>query len=167
MSLVKAFIGLGSNLGEREHLIRSAAEGLDLLPDTKLVRISSLYDTKPVGDLDQPDYLNAVALVITELDPQRLLWNLLLLENKLGRKRRKRWEPRPIDLDLLFYGNAVIDEPGLVVPHPEAHKRAFVLVPMSELAPEFSHPALGKSISSLLRTLKPRGSVRRKGRFWQ
>ena len=163
----KAFIGLGSNLGEREHLIRSAAEGLDLTPETKLVRISSLYDTKPIGDLEQPDYLNAVALVLTDLEPSRLLWNLHLIENKLGRKRRRRWEPRPIDLDLLFYGDSVIDQPGLTVPHPEAHKRAFVLVPMNELIPDLVHPVLGKSIEELLRSLKPGGSVRRKGRFWQ
>jgi len=165
--LNKAFIGLGSNLGEREHLIRSAAEGLDLLPDTKLVRISSLYDTKPVGDLEQPIYLNAVALVLTDLDPSRLLWNLHLIESKLGRKRLRRWEPRPIDLDLLFYGDAVIDEPGLTVPHPEAHKRAFVLVPMNELVPDLVHPVLGKSIEELLSSLKLGGSVKRKGRFWQ
>lgn len=163
----KAFIGLGSNLGEREHLIRLAAEGLDLLPRTKLVRISSLYDTKPLGDLEQPNYLNAVAMVVTELKPSRLLWNLLLTESKLGRKRRRRWEPRPIDLDLLFYGDAVIKEAGLIVPHPGAHKRAFVLVPMSELAPDFVHPVLGKSVDELLKTVKPQGSVRRKGRFWQ
>jgi 2-amino-4-hydroxy-6-hydroxymethyldihydropteridine diphosphokinase len=165
--LNKAFIGLGSNLGEREHLIRSAAEGLDLTPETKLVRISSLYDTKPVGDLEQPDYLNAVAIVQTELEPSRLLWNLHLIENKLGRKRSRRWEPRPIDLDLLFYGDLVIDQPGLKVPHPEAHKRAFVLVPMSELTPDLMHPVLGKSIDELLKSVKAQGSVRRKGRFWQ
>jgi 2-amino-4-hydroxy-6-hydroxymethyldihydropteridine diphosphokinase len=167
LTLEKAYIGFGSNMGEREHLIRSAAEGLDMLPDTKLVRISSLYDTKPVGDLEQPDYLNAVALVMTELDPRRLLWNLLLIESKLGRKRRRRWEARPIDLDLLFYGQAIIDEPDLIVPHPEAHERAFVLVPMSELAPDFVHPILGATVSEILKGLKPQGSVRRKGRFWQ
>ena len=163
----RAFIGLGSNLGEREFLIRSAAEGLDLMPDTKMVRISSLYDTKPIGDLEQPDYLNAVALVLTGLEPSRLLWNLHLIESKLGRKRHLRWEPRPIDLDLLFYDDLVIDEPGLKVPHPEAHKRAFVLVPMRELAPKYVHPALGVSVESLLSSLREDGSVRRKGRFWQ
>jgi 2-amino-4-hydroxy-6-hydroxymethyldihydropteridine diphosphokinase len=165
--LTRAFVGLGSNLGEREHLVRSAAEALDLIPETKLVRISSLYDTKPVGDLEQPDYLNAVAMVLTELGPSRLLWNLHLIENKLGRRRRVRWEPRPIDLDLIFYGDSVLNEPGLKVPHPEAHKRAFVLVPMSELAPDFVHPVLGKPIEELLRSVRPRGAVRRKGRFWQ
>lgn len=163
----KAFIGLGSNLGEREYLIRSAAEALDLIPETKLVRLSSLYDTKPVGDLEQPDYLNAVAVVLTDLEPSRLLWNLHLIENKLGRKRRVRWEPRPIDLDLLFYGDSVVDEPGIKVPHPEAHKRGFVLVPMNELAPDLVHPVLGKSIANLLDSSRPRGSVKRKGRFWR
>lgn len=163
----KAYIGLGSNLGEREHLIRSAAEHLNLTPGTELVRVSSLYDTKPVGDLEQPDYLNAVALVLTELDARRLLWNMLLIESKLGRSRKRRWEPRPIDLDLLFYQDEVVDEPGLKVPHPEAHKRAFVLVPMSELAPNMVHPVLGKTMAELLKGLTPQGSVKRKGRFWQ
>jgi 2-amino-4-hydroxy-6-hydroxymethyldihydropteridine diphosphokinase len=165
--LKKAYIGLGSNLGEREHLIRSAAEQLSLTPGTELVRVSSLYDTKPVGDLDQPDYLNAVALVLTELDPHRLLWNMLLIEGRLGRSWRRRWEPRPIDMDLLFYQDAVVDEPGLTLPHPEAHKRAFVLVPMSELAPNLVHPVLGKTMVDLLKGLPSQGSVKRKGRFWQ
>jgi 2-amino-4-hydroxy-6-hydroxymethyldihydropteridine diphosphokinase len=165
--LKKAYVGLGSNLGEREYLIRSAAEGLDLIPMTKLVRISSLYDTKPIGELEQPDYLNAVALVTTGLDPSRLLWNLHLIENKLGRRRNVRWEPRPIDLDLLFFEDAVIDEEGIKVPHPEAHKRAFVLVPMNELSPDYVHPVLKKSIEELLGAAEPRGSVKRKGRFWQ
>jgi len=165
--MVKAYIGLGSNLGEREHMVRLAAHWLDLVPDTKVARMSSLYETKPLGDLDQPDYLNAVVMVVTELSAPRLLWNLLLIENKLGRKRRKRWEPRPMDLDLLFYGDAVIDMPGLSVPHPEAHKRAFVLVPMAEVAPNFVHPVLGKTVSELLKELKPQGDVIRKGRIWQ
>lgn len=163
----KAYVGLGSNLGEREHLIRTAAERLNLIPGTELVRVSSLYDTKPVGDIEQPDYLNAVALVLTELDPERLLWNLLLIERELGRSRRRRWEPRPIDLDLIFFDNAVVEKPGLTVPHPEAHKRAFVLVPMSELAPNLVHPVLGKTMAELLGELKVQGSVKRKGRFWQ
>jgi 2-amino-4-hydroxy-6-hydroxymethyldihydropteridine diphosphokinase len=163
----KAYVGLGSNLGEREHLIRTAAERLNLIPATELVRVSSLYDTKPVGDIEQPDYLNAVALVLTELDPERLLWNLLLIERELGRSRRRRWEPRPIDLDLVFYDSAVVEKPGLTVPHPEAHKRAFVLVPMSELAPNLVHPVLGKTMTELLGELKVQGSVKRKGRFWQ
>jgi 2-amino-4-hydroxy-6-hydroxymethyldihydropteridine diphosphokinase len=163
----KAYVGLGSNLGEREHLIRSAAEFLNLTPDTELVRVSSLYDTKPVGDLEQPDYLNAVSIVLTELPAQRLLWNLLLIESKLGRSRRRRWEPRPIDLDLLFYQDEVLDQPGLTVPHPEAHKRGFVLVPMNELAPNLIHPVLGKTMAELLEGLALQGSIRRKGRFWQ
>jgi len=99
---VIAYIGLGSNLGEREVAIRQALDAIAALPDTELVRASSLYDTEPVVDVDQPNFLNAVAQLDTDLPPRQLLWNLLLIEKRLGRERTRPWGPRTIDLDLLL-----------------------------------------------------------------
>ena len=98
-----------------------------------MIRVSSLYDTEPVGETEQPPFLNAVAWVETELPPRELLWQMLLIEQRMGRVRKKRWGPRPIDLDIVFIDDQIIDEPDLVVPHPEAHRRAFVLLPLQEL----------------------------------
>jgi len=162
----KVFVGIGSNLGDREFLIRKAIEGLRDLPRTVVVRVSSLYDTDPVGDTDQPAYLNAVACLETGLPARDLLWQMLLIETRMGRVRRQRWGPRPIDLDLLFYGKEIIREPDLTVPHPEAHRRAFVLVPLAEIEPAFVHPGTGESVRALLRRLDPNPPVRKGGRFW-
>lgn len=166
--MTKAFIGLGSNLGERETHIRSAVEELKKLPRTKLARVSSLYDTDPVGEVEQPRFLNAVACVETELTAGELLWNLLLVEQRLGRVRAKvkKWGPRTIDLDLLFFGDLVAEEPGLAVPHPEAHLRAFVLAPLAELEPDFVHPVLGETIAAILLRLPKETGVRKGGRLW-
>ncbi|HEY7728495.1 MAG TPA: 2-amino-4-hydroxy-6-hydroxymethyldihydropteridine diphosphokinase [Candidatus Eisenbacteria bacterium] len=162
----KVLIGVGSNLGDREFLIRRAIEELRDLPHTVVARVSSLYDTDPVGDGEQPAYLNAVVWIETGLQPRELLWQLLLIEKRMGRVRTHRWAPRPIDLDLLFYGREVIAEPDLTVPHPEAHRRAFVLIPLAEIDPEFIHPGMGEPVRKLLRRLDPNPPVRKGGRFW-
>ena len=146
---MKIFIGLGSNLGERESMIRLALEDLSRLPGTRLLRASSLYDTEPVGEVDQPNFLNAVAQLDSELSARQLLWNLHLIEKRLGRVRTQRWGPRTIDLDLLLYGDEVIDEPELHVPHPRLHERSFVLEPLAELAPGLVVPGRG-DVESLL-----------------
>ena len=166
--MTKAFVGLGSNLGERETHIRRAVEELGKLPRTKVARVSSLYDTAPVGEVDQPRFMNAVACVETELTAGELLWNLLLVEQRLGRVRTKvkKWGPRIIDLDLLFFGDSVIDEPTLKVPHPAAHLRAFVLAPLAELDPDFVHPGLGETIAAILNGLPKESGVHKGGRLW-
>jgi 2-amino-4-hydroxy-6-hydroxymethyldihydropteridine diphosphokinase len=166
--VTNVFIGLGSNLGERDTYIRRAVAELAKLPRTKLGRVSSLYDTDPVGDVAQPRFLNAVACVETELTAGELLWNLLLIEQRLGRVRSKvkKWGPRTIDLDLLFYGDLVLEEQDLTVPHPEAHLRAFVLAPLAELEPEFVHPVLGETVAAILRRLPKESGVRKGGRPW-
>ncbi len=163
---MRAFIGLGSNLGERESMIRQALEAISLLPDTDLVRASSLYDTEPVGDVDQPNFLNAVAQVETDLPARQLLWNLQLIEKRLGRERTRRWGPRVIDLDLLLYGDEIIEEDALRVPHPELTRRAFVLVPLVELEPLLVHPGTGESMLSHLSRLGARPPLKRGTRLW-
>jgi 2-amino-4-hydroxy-6-hydroxymethyldihydropteridine diphosphokinase len=163
---VKAFVGLGSNLGERERNIRRAVDEIAALPFTKLITVSSLYDSEPIGDVEQPNFINAIALIETELQPRRLLWNLMLIEKRMGRVRTVRWGPRPIDLDVILYGKSVIEEDGLVIPHPEMEKRAFVLIPLLEIEPDLVHPRTKEPIRKLLKKLKPHCSVKRKGRFW-
>ena len=163
---MQAYIGLGSNLGERETMIRLALDDIARLPGTKLVRASSLYDTEPQGEVDQPNFLNAAAQVDTELTARQLLWNLLLVEKRLGRVRTKRWGPRTIDLDLLLFGNLVLEEPDLVIPHPELTRRSFVLVPLVELDPLIVHPVTGETLLSHLSRLNTRPPVKRGTRLW-
>jgi len=163
---MKVFIGLGSNLGEREAMIRGALEEISRLPATRLVKASSLYDTEPVGEVDQPNFLNAVAQIDTELTARQLLWNLLLIERRLGRVRTQRWGPRTIDLDLLLYGNLVVEEPELKVPHPEITRRSFVLVPLVELDPLLVHPVSGETLLHHLSRLNTRPPVKRGSRLW-
>ena len=163
---MKVFVGLGSNLGEREPMIRLALEALSRLPGTRLVKASSLYDTEPVGEVDQPNFLNAVAQLDTELTARQLLWNLLLIERRLGRQRTQRWGPRTIDLDLLLYGSLVVEEEDLQVPHPELVRRSFVLVPLVELDPLLVHPGTGETLLSHLSRLNTRPPVKRGSRLW-
>jgi 2-amino-4-hydroxy-6-hydroxymethyldihydropteridine diphosphokinase len=133
-----AYVGLGANLGDREETIRAAVAEL---PD--VVALSPLRETDPVGVTDQPQFLNGVAALETELAPRELLDVLLAVERRLGRERRERWGPRTIDLDLLLYGDEVIDEDGLKIPHPRLHERRFVLEPLADLAPQLVVPGLG------------------------
>ena len=133
-----AYVGLGANLGDREGTIRAAVAQLP-----GVVAVSPLRETDPVGVTDQPQFLNGVAALETELAPRELLDVLLAIERRLGRERRERWGPRTIDLDLLLYGDEVIDEDGLKIPHPRLHKRRFVLEPLADLAPQLVVPGLG------------------------
>jgi 2-amino-4-hydroxy-6-hydroxymethyldihydropteridine diphosphokinase len=144
----RIFVGLGSNLGDRERNLREAVERLRKIG---VVRLSTLRDTDPVGVADQPNFLNAVAELSSELPARELLDRLLEIERELGRDRAKegRWGPRTIDLDLLLYGDEVIDEPGLTLPHPRLAERRFVLEPLHELAPELVLPD-GRRIKDLL-----------------
>jgi 2-amino-4-hydroxy-6-hydroxymethyldihydropteridine diphosphokinase len=148
--LTVAFIGLGSNLGDREENVRAALERLSELGP---LRASTVRETDPVGLTEQPMFLNAVAEVRTELPARELLASLLAIERDLGRDRtvEQRWGPRTIDLDLLLYGGDVIDEPGLTVPHPRLAERLFVLEPLHELAPDLVLPD-GRRIKDLLAT---------------
>ena len=144
---VRACIGLGGNIGDVAAALRAALAALDALPGTRLVRASRFYRTPAWGVEAQPDFINAVAVLDTTLPARALLDALLDIERAHGRERAadgSRWGPRTLDLDLLLYGEAVIDEPGLVVPHPQLHARAFVLVPLAEVAAEAEVPGRGR-----------------------
>lgn len=141
-----AYVGLGGNLGDAAASLRAAFDALDALPHTRLLRASRLYRTPAWGRRDQPDFVNAAAALETALSPRELLDALLAIERDFGRDRGDddaRWGPRTLDLDLLLYGDAIIDQPGLRVPHPHLHERAFVLVPLLEIAPGAVIPGRG------------------------
>ncbi|MFC3549782.1 2-amino-4-hydroxy-6-hydroxymethyldihydropteridine diphosphokinase [Lysobacter cavernae] len=150
-----AFVGLGSNLGDSVGTVRTALSALDTLAQTRLLRASRLYRTPAWGVTEQPDFINAVAMLETSLTPPALLAGLLAIEHRAGRDRRAdgsdRWGPRTLDLDLLLYGDAVVDEPGLHVPHPHLHERAFVLVPLVEIAPDAVIAHIGLAHEALAR----------------
>jgi 2-amino-4-hydroxy-6-hydroxymethyldihydropteridine diphosphokinase len=139
--VTRAYVGLGSNLGDREETLRRALELLAEQVD--VVAVSTLRDTDPVGVVEQPRFLNGAALVETELPPRELLGVLLGIERELGRERLERWGPRTIDLDLLLFGAEAVDEPGLTVPHPRLHERRFALEPLAELEPGLVVPGRG------------------------
>jgi 2-amino-4-hydroxy-6-hydroxymethyldihydropteridine diphosphokinase len=141
---VRAFVGLGSNLGDPVNQVRIALDELSQLSATHLIRQSGFYRTPPWGNTEQPDFVNAVAEIETGLTPRQLLDSLLRIESRAGRVREGlRWGPRLIDLDLLLYGDERIDESSLHVPHPHMHERAFVMVPLAELAPSLQLPGIG------------------------
>jgi 2-amino-4-hydroxy-6-hydroxymethyldihydropteridine diphosphokinase len=140
----RVYIGIGANLGDREATILEALERLGAQEEIEVVRVSSLRETDPVGYADQPRFLNGAAALETRLTARDLLERMLAIERDLGRTRHgPRFGPRTIDLDLLLYGDALVDEPGLVVPHPRMTERAFVLEPLAELDPELVIPGRG------------------------
>lgn len=144
-----AFIGLGSNLDDPHSQLQRAFADLDRLPGTHLMARSSLYRSAPLGYLDQPDFVNAVAKIVTVLTPQSLLQSLLNIEHQHGRERTFRNAPRILDLDVLLYGDLQMHEHGLTIPHPQMHLRAFVLQPLLEIAPDCEIPAVGEAQRAL------------------
>jgi 2-amino-4-hydroxy-6-hydroxymethyldihydropteridine diphosphokinase len=152
----RAYIGLGSNLDEPSSQIERAFELLDSIPRTRLVSRSSLYESAPLGPVEQPDFVNAVAEILTSLDASSLLTHLQEIERSQGRTRDVRWGPRILDLDLLIFGDAEIHLPELTVPHPGIAKRNFVLLPLREIAPEFEVPGLGRIADIAVNESEPR-----------
>lgn len=153
----KAYIGIGSNLGDDLANCLEAVRLLDELGGCRVEERSSFYRTEPVGVEGQAWYLNAVVCLETERAPLHLLQGLLAIETKMGRVRKKKWDARLIDLDLLLYGDRVINQPDLTLPHPRMHERRFVLVPIAELAPNLIHPVYGKSMCDLLENCPDEG----------
>jgi 2-amino-4-hydroxy-6-hydroxymethyldihydropteridine diphosphokinase len=147
-----AYVGLGANLGAREATLGRAIEILGEADGVDVLAVSELYETEPVGIFDQPLFLNGAVAVETTRTPRELLDLLLGIEQSLGRVREERWGPRTIDLDLLVYGDEIVDEPGLRVPHPRLHERRFALEPLAELDPRLDVPGRG-SVSQLLAEL--------------
>jgi 2-amino-4-hydroxy-6-hydroxymethyldihydropteridine diphosphokinase len=150
---VIAYLGLGANLGDPGPQVEEALERLNQAEEVEVTRVSTFYRNPPLGPENQPWYINAVARVRTRLGPEELLRLLQRIEADMGRVRGERWGPRVIDLDLLLYNGEVIFTSNLVVPHPEMHRRVFVLAPLAEIAPRAWHPVLGKSAGDLLAEL--------------
>jgi len=153
---VTAAIALGSNLGNSLATLEAALQRLDLLPEITVQQRSPYYRTKAVGP-PQPDYINSCALLSTTLSPQALLSVLLEVEAQFGRVRRERWAARTLDLDLLLYGDRIVDTPDLQIPHPRMGDRAFVLIPLADIAPDWVEPVSHKTIAQLLKAVDSSG----------
>ena len=155
--MATAYVGLGSNLGDRMTMLQMAVRRLE--PLGRVTEVSSLYETEPVGYLEQPPFLNAVVALDTALAPADLMDGLLGIERDLGRMRSFQNAPRTLDLDLLLVDDMILDTTELTLPHPRLLERAFVLVPLVELAPEMAHPVSGQSMREILGSLPDRGGV--------
>ena len=153
MKQQNVFLGLGSNLGDRAKYIATAVDSIRKDPNILVVQQSSVIETEPVGTIEQGKFLNQVIEIQTEYEPLDLLSACLAIESSLGRVRDEKWGPRILDIDILFYGCHSINEEDLIIPHPEAHKRLFVLIPMEEIAPNFEHPIQKQRISAMLHVL--------------
>ncbi|NIP30714.1 MAG: 2-amino-4-hydroxy-6-hydroxymethyldihydropteridine diphosphokinase [Candidatus Dadabacteria bacterium] len=158
-----AFIGIGSNLGKRVKNCNNAVEQISKI--SNIVKLSSLYESEPVGVENQPKFINAVIKINTMLSPFNLLDSLKLIEKKIGRKKTVRWGPRVIDLDILFYDDLILNDEKLVIPHPRLHERIFVLKPLVEIESGFEHPTINLTVDELVSDLNYSNNLVKIGEF--
>lgn len=151
---MKAYLGLGSNLGNRMQNMEVAVKFLSSDRNISISRLSRIRETKPYGKLDQADFLNQVIEIETKLSATELLTACQKVESQLKRERLEKWGPRTIDIDILFYGNEIIEQEALRIPHPDLENRSFVMEPLNELSPDFVHPVLKKSVNQIYKDLK-------------
>ena len=156
-SQITAYIGIGSNIGERERNLNCAIEMLNLAYEVEVTAVSSFINTTPIGYKEQPDFLNAAVEMITTLSAQKLLFVCQEIEKNLKRERIIRWGPRTIDLDILLYGDLILNEDNFTIPHPRMHEREFVLKPLTEIAPQAFHPVLEQVVSDIYHSLQSNG----------
>ena len=164
--MATTYIGVGSNLGDTKANIQKAIKTIEESKILQDIQTSSFYLTEPVGPKNQPDFLNLVIKGQTNLEPFELLGSLLDIEDKLGRKRKEKWGPRKIDLDILFYDDITLKQRDLIIPHSEIENRRFVLIPLKEISPDLKHPVLNKNISELLEDTKDHSKVEPYGRVY-
>ncbi|MDI3508134.1 MAG: 2-amino-4-hydroxy-6-hydroxymethyldihydropteridine diphosphokinase [Clostridiales bacterium] len=155
----RVYLALGSNIGDRDRYIREAIDMLNGHEAIKIVKVSSTYNTAPVGYTDQVDFLNAAVAIDTTLSPRELLAACLDIEQRLGRVRTIRWGPRTIDIDIIFYDDLIIDDGILTVPHPRMHERGFVLRPLYDIAPNAVHPIYKKTVEQMYDEWKAKGDI--------
>jgi 2-amino-4-hydroxy-6-hydroxymethyldihydropteridine diphosphokinase len=157
----ESFLSLGSNLGDRLGYLMQAIDSISGIPGVNIRKVSSVYETEPVGVSEQPDFLNIAAAIKTEMEPLELLRNLKEIEKTIGRIHRERWREREIDIDIIFYGDRRISSVELTIPHASAHLRRFVLEPLAEIASNFRHPVTHQTVAQLLEACSDRSAVRR------
>ncbi len=153
MKYTQVFLGLGSNVGDRELYLQSAVELLQCDENIQLLNQSSVIETLPVGDIEQRDFLNQVIQIATEFEAEQLLERCIKIEQSQGRIRKEKWGPRTLDIDILFFDNLQLNSQNLSIPHPEVHKRHFMLIPLFEIAPSLVHPTLHHSVEEMLGAL--------------
>lgn len=165
IAMPKVFLSLGSNRGDRLENLRRSLRRIAGIKGVEIKKLSSIYETEPVGFKEQRDFLNMVIEIWTELEPHHLLRTLQSIEKELGRERTFKGGPRTIDIDILYYGNLILNDPMLTIPHPEIENRRFVLVPLNEIAPKFNVPGKGRSVRHLLERCPDKSRVQLKQEY--